>query len=103
VVGLALDRLPKLQRDERGGAFVGGVGALPNAGDIGVAGRLHVRLLVRPITILNGHPAGLVDHLGIVGALPKDRQMVGRFNGEKRHDSLLKKPKARRSSRAFGE
>src|SRR5579871_496932 len=88
--GLALDGLIEMRWDRHGLTRIGGVGAKPDAGDVGFSGALVVELVVGPVIVLDGPATCLGWRRGIIGALPVDRHTVGRFDGIGGHDRLLK-------------
>ena len=90
VVRLASDRFRELRGNRQRGPAVGGVHSLPDAGYVGFARIVHVRLFVRPAIVLDGESARFNERIGLVGAMPIDREMIGGFDGECGHDGLQK-------------
>src|SRR5712671_5480109 len=88
MLGLALHVLAELRRHSERADAVSRILANPRAGYVGVAGAVVVLLLPRPVVVLNGKPASLLDRVGFVCALAVDRKPVGGFDREVGHDDL---------------
>ena len=74
MIGLSLKHLAELRREGERSDAIGGVLAGPGPGDIGLARGFVVFLLLGPVVISDGEPAGFFERLGVIGALPIDRE-----------------------------